>query len=72
MNIFTFIMVALVVLGTIMSNYVSADYHKKHLSIKHKWKKHGKGYGKGYGGGKKMTGYSKRHQHMKHGKGKGY
>lgn len=67
MNLFAIFVFALVVLGAILTT-AEASYHKKH-HIKHVWKagKHGKhDYGHSYG--KKMTGHSKRYQHMKHGK----
>lgn len=67
MNFLAVFFAVLVTLGAILSTAIANDYHHKGpLEIAHKWTK--KGYGKGgYGGGKKMSGHSKRYQHMKHG-----
>jgi len=64
MKIFALLCIVLVVLGAIIST--AEGYHKKKLKIKHVWKKGHKGYGKGHGYGKKLVGYSKRYQVMKH------
>ena len=71
MRIFTLFCLVLTVLTVIVTHEVDGGYHhKKKLKIKHVWKKGGYGK-KGYGHGKKIVGYSKRYQHMKH-KGKGH
>ncbi len=68
MNLFAIFAFAVVVLSAIFTTSEAYHHHKK-LKIKHVWKAgHGKhGYGHGYGHGKKLTGFSKRYQHMKHG-----
>ncbi|KAH9407542.1 hypothetical protein TYRP_023608 [Tyrophagus putrescentiae] len=65
LSIFAFL---LVILGAICSTSASHHY-KKPLKIVHKWKPHyGHGYGHGHGYHGKKVGYSKRYQHMSHGK----